>query len=147
MAELSQHFNDLPLNASCKVENILPEWDTLKTHMLPVIKNNTKATYLDLKNYFYEWGYSKSCPDVPNFDTKENIDYWFGERMRSLTSRTHRYPEKRKRLASVYVLFVFVTLIKHCTFTANIISYFIFKKAFHFQATVSFSINILKPSC
>ena len=54
MAELSQHFNDLPLNASCKVENIIPEWDTLKTHMLPVIKNNTKATYLDLKNYFYE---------------------------------------------------------------------------------------------
>ena len=35
MAELSQHLNDLLLNASCKVENTLPEWDT-------------KATYLDI---------------------------------------------------------------------------------------------------
>ena len=35
MAELSQHFNDLLLNASCKVENTLPEWDT-------------KGTYLDI---------------------------------------------------------------------------------------------------
>ena len=32
MAGLLQHFNDLLLNASCKVENILPEWDTLKSH-------------------------------------------------------------------------------------------------------------------
>ena len=48
MAELSQHFNDLLSKASCKVENILPEWDTLKNHMLLLIKNNTEATYRDI---------------------------------------------------------------------------------------------------
>ena len=48
MAELSQQFNDLLLNASCQAENILPEWGTLKIHTLPVIKNNTKATSLDI---------------------------------------------------------------------------------------------------
>lgn len=37
MARLSQHFNDLLLSASCKVESIQPEWDILKTHMLTVI--------------------------------------------------------------------------------------------------------------
>ena len=48
MKELSQHFNDLLLNALCKDESIRPEWDILKTHMLPVIKNNSKASYLDV---------------------------------------------------------------------------------------------------
>ena len=152
MAELLQHFNDLLLNASSKVENILPEWDTLKTHMLPVIKNNTKAIYLDIWKIIFmnedvleecknslmipklllinpfsnakfermfsrmssvktDWISRLSCtnldvllrinkegPDVANFDAKESIDHWFGDRVRRLTSSTHRCPEKRKRL-------------------------------------------------
>ena len=53
MAELSQHFNDLLLNASCKVESIQPEWDILKTHMLPVIKSTSKATYLDVNIWMH----------------------------------------------------------------------------------------------
>ena len=53
MAELSQHFNDLLLNASCKVESIRPEWDILKTHMLLVIKSKSKATYLDVNIWMH----------------------------------------------------------------------------------------------
>ena len=53
MAELSQHFNDLLSKASCKVENILPEWDTLKNHMLLLIKNNTEATYRDIQKFVF----------------------------------------------------------------------------------------------
>ena len=62
MAELSQQFNDLLLNASCQAENILPEWGTLKIHMLPVIKNNTKATSLDIwKIIFMNEDVLKDC--------------------------------------------------------------------------------------
>ena len=71
MAELSQHFNDLLLNESCKVENILPEWDIFKTHMLPVIKNNTKATDLDIwKVIFTNEDVIKECKNslmMPEF--------------------------------------------------------------------------------
>ena len=62
MAELSQQFNDLLLNASCQAENILLEWGTLKIHMLPVIKNNTKATSLDIwKIIFMNEDVLKDC--------------------------------------------------------------------------------------
>ena len=53
MADLSQHFNDLLLNASYKVESIRPEWDILKTHMLPVINSKSKATYLDVNIWMH----------------------------------------------------------------------------------------------
>ena len=53
MAELSQHFNDLRLSASCKVESNQPEWDIFKTHMLPVIKSNSKATCVDVNIWMH----------------------------------------------------------------------------------------------
>ena len=62
MTELSQHFNDLLLNVSCRVENVINEWDTLKTQMLSVIKNNIKATYLDIwKIIFVNEDLLKEC--------------------------------------------------------------------------------------
>ena len=41
---------------------------------------------------------NKKGPDAANFDAKENIDHWFGNGVRRLTSSLHRYPEKRKHL-------------------------------------------------
>ena len=37
-------------------------------------------------------------PEVSDFDANDSIDHWFSDRVRRLTSSTHKYPEKRKRL-------------------------------------------------
>ena len=62
IAELKQHFDDLLLNASCKVENILPESD---------IKN---TTYLDnLKIIFTNEDFLKECKKQLN-DSRASVN-------------------------------------------------------------------------
>ena len=152
ISDLVENLKVLLGNASCKIENILPEWDVLKTHMIPLIKNNSKSSYLDIwktiftnnevsnecKNVLMiaeillitpfsnaklermfsrmsrvktDWRSRLSCtnldallrigeegPDVSDFDPSDSIDHWFSDRVRRLTSSTHKYPEKRKCL-------------------------------------------------
>ena len=42
------HFQELLSKNNCKVNNIMSEWITLKTHMLPLVKNNKCVKYLDI---------------------------------------------------------------------------------------------------
>ena len=46
--EISSHFQELLSKNNFKVDNIMPEWITLKTHMLPLVKNNKCVKYLDI---------------------------------------------------------------------------------------------------
>ena len=46
--EISSHLQELLSKNSCEVDNIMPEWITLKTHMLPLVKNNKCVKYLDI---------------------------------------------------------------------------------------------------
>ena len=46
--ETSSHFQELLSKNNCEVDNIMPEWITLKTHMLPLVKNNKCVKYLDI---------------------------------------------------------------------------------------------------
>ena len=48
MKEISSHFQQLLSKNNCEVDNIMPEWITLKTHMLPLVKNNKCVKYLDI---------------------------------------------------------------------------------------------------
>ena len=46
--EISFHFEELLSKNNCEVDNIMPKWITLKTHMLPLVKNNKCVKYLDI---------------------------------------------------------------------------------------------------
>ena len=46
--EISSHFEELLSKNNCEVDNIMPKWITLKTHMLPLVKNNKCVKYLDI---------------------------------------------------------------------------------------------------
>ena len=46
--EISSHLQELLSKNSCEVDNIMTEWITLKTHMLPLVKNNKCVKYLDI---------------------------------------------------------------------------------------------------
>ena len=37
-------------------------------------------------------------PTTADFDATQSIDHWFNDRVRRLTSSSHKYPEKRRRL-------------------------------------------------
>ena len=50
------------LRNNCQLENILPEWTVLKSYMMPIIKNNLKAKYLDIwKIIFNDDNIIKEC--------------------------------------------------------------------------------------
>ena len=46
--DLSDCFEDLLKKNGCDVDALNPEWMTLKTHMIPLIKNNQKEHYIDI---------------------------------------------------------------------------------------------------
>ena len=55
-------FKELLLRNNCQFENILPEWTVLKSYMMPIIKNNLKAKYLDIwKIIFNDDNIIKEC--------------------------------------------------------------------------------------
>ena len=55
-------FKELLLRNNCQLENILPEWTVLKSYMMPIIKNNLKAKYLDIwKIIFNDDNIIKEC--------------------------------------------------------------------------------------
>lgn len=46
--ELSDCFEELLVKNGCEIHQLLPEWISLKTHVLPIIKNNPKKFYLKI---------------------------------------------------------------------------------------------------
>ena len=55
-------FKKLLLRNNFQLENILPEWTVLKSYMMPIIKNNLKAKYLDIwKIIFNDDNIKKQC--------------------------------------------------------------------------------------
>ena len=48
MKEISSHFQEFLSKNNCEVDKIMPKRVTLKTHMLPLVKNNKCVIYLDI---------------------------------------------------------------------------------------------------
>ena len=48
IAKIASVFKELLLRNNCQLENILPKWMVLKLYMIPIIKNNLKAKYLNI---------------------------------------------------------------------------------------------------
>ena len=46
--EISSHFQEFLSKNNCEVDNIMPKRVTLKTHMLPLVKNNKCVKYLHI---------------------------------------------------------------------------------------------------
>lgn len=46
--DMVEHFKDLLSNGDCKIDEVLHEWRTLKTFLLPLYANNKTLSYLEL---------------------------------------------------------------------------------------------------
>ena len=68
LKEIPSHFQELLSKNNCEVDNIMPKWKTLKTHMLPLVKNNNKSVkHLDIwSRVFTSETVKEECKNILN---------------------------------------------------------------------------------
>ena len=81
--------------SNAKLERMFSRMSRVKTDW----RSRLSHTNLDTLFHIKEEGH-----DAANFNAKESIDNWFGDRVTRLTSLSHRYPKKRKRLDDTSVV-------------------------------------------
>ena len=63
--ELIKHFNDIFLLNSCDIYQFQTEWDKLKNHIIYILENNLKTTYLNIwKKIFTNSTILEECKNV-----------------------------------------------------------------------------------
>ena len=149
---IANHFHQVLSINGCNIVEILPEWQTLKGHVMPIVVNDKSAKYLDVwKKIFINADVKRECrnvldiieillvtpfsnaklermfsrmarvksdwrnrlsrdrldallrigeegPSCQDFDPSPSIEKWFEASVRRLTSSSHKYPEKRRKL-------------------------------------------------
>ena len=63
--EFIKHFNDIFLSNSCDIYQLQTEWNKLKNHIIYILENNFKTTYLNIwKKVFTNSTILEECKNV-----------------------------------------------------------------------------------
>ena len=63
--DLEDCFEQLLLKNKCNMDSLIPEWLALKTHMIPVVKNNPKEHYINIgQRIFNSEAIKEDCKNI-----------------------------------------------------------------------------------